>query len=97
VPLAKRIALHCPAGVPSNFAAFTQQLVADEVQFVGVVGPRCQEIEALIDDASVRAGSPERHFILTTSHPGESLLDPVDFAECLRGDYEGVVQVVEFS
>lgn len=92
---AKKIVLHCPNGVPLNMAEVAEQLVAGGVKFVGTVGPRCEEIENYIDEASVLAGSPERNFVLTSSHPGETLQDAIKFAKCLGGDYEGAVQVVE--
>ena len=73
------------------------QFVASGVKFVGVVGPSCEEIEGILDEVFVLAGSPERNFVLTSSHPGETLQDAVEFAECLIGEYQGAVQVVEIS
>ncbi|MCV2366482.1 hypothetical protein LNV23_23920, partial [Paucibacter sp. DJ1R-11] len=92
---AKKVVLHCPNGVPPRLHEVAGKFVAGGVKFVGAVGPKCDEVEEIIDEAAVLAGSPGRNFILTSSHPGESLQDAIDFAECLTGDYEGPVQVVE--
>jgi len=41
-------------------------------------------------------GSPERNFILTSSHPGETIEDAIEFALLsLHDEYAGEVQVVE--
>lgn len=97
MPFAKKIVLHCPNGVPLNMAEVATQFVLDGVMFVGAVGPACREIEDIVDDASVSAGSPERNFILTSSHPNQSVQEAVEFAQDLGGEYEGPVQVVELS
>lgn len=92
---AKKIVLHCPNGVPLIISVVAQQFLECGVRFVGTVGPRCEEIESIIDDACIMAGSPEMNFILTSSHPEESLQAAIEFAECIGGEYEGDVQVVE--
>ena len=97
MPFAKKLVLHCPNGVPSGIAELAAQGVTDGVVFVASVGPACRQIEDLVDDAAIAAGSPERNFILTTSHPGETLEEVVEFAERLTGEYEGPVQVVELN
>ncbi|RQO63265.1 hypothetical protein DBR47_01570 [Paucibacter sp. KBW04] len=82
-----------PAGMPELAAQF----VADGVVFVAVLGPACREIEELVDAASIAAGSPQRNFILTSSHPDESVEDVLEFAESLSGEYAGPVQVLEIK
>ena len=67
------------------------KFVDDGVNFIATVGPAYREIEDIIDDASIEAGSPERNFILTSSHLDESLADVIEFAESLTGEYEGPV------
>jgi len=76
-------------------AEVAEQFISSGVKFVAAIGPKCEEIENFIDEASVAAGSPERNFILTSSHPNETLRDAIEFAECLGGEYEGAAQVVE--
>lgn len=87
--------LNCPNGIPDSIDARLDQFVADGVNFVAVVGPACREIEDMVDDASIAAGSPNQNFILTSSHPDESVSEAIEFAERLIGEYEGPVQLVE--
>jgi hypothetical protein len=91
---AKKVVLYCPNGLPSGMAELAAQFVADGVKLVASVGPACREIEDVVDDASISAGSPERNFILTSSHPNESLADVIEFAEGFGGEYEGPVQLL---
>lgn len=91
----KKIVLNCPNGIPDSIDARLDQFVADGVNFVAVVGPACREIEDMVDDASIAAGSPDQNFILTSSHPDESVSETIEFAERLIGEYEGPVQLVE--
>ena len=95
MPFAKHLVLHCPNGVPVSMAELAAQFVVDGVELVASVGPACREIEDIIDDATIEAGSPDRNFILTSSHPGESLADVIAFAQLFVGECDGPVQVVE--
>ncbi len=91
----RKIVLHCSRGVPENMASLAEQFVTDGVVFVATVGPGCSIAEDIIDEVAVSHGSPERNFILTSSHEGESLEDAVEFALSLSDNYAGEVQVVE--
>lgn len=91
----KKIVLHCPNGIPASMTELAAQLVKEGVKFVAVVGPACREIENMVDDASISAGSPDQNFVLTSSHLGESIEEAIEFAERLTGEYEGPVQLVE--
>jgi hypothetical protein len=71
-----------------------EQFIADGVKFVGVVGHDCQLVEDLIDELVVGDGSDPRRFLLTSSHPGESVEEALGFARQLAGDYAGDAQVV---
>ncbi|WP_422014308.1 DUF7684 family protein [Roseateles sp.] len=97
MPFAPKLVLHCPNGIPAAMEELAQQFVADGVKMVAIVGPSCREIEDTVDNAAVAAGSPERHFILTSSHPNDSLAEVIEFAEGFVGDYEGPVQVVKIA
>jgi hypothetical protein len=59
------------------------------------VGEDCARIEDIIDELVVGDGSDESRFILTSSHPDESLSEAVEFALSLRSEYAGEVQVVQ--
>jgi hypothetical protein len=78
-----------------------EQLVEEFIQagvtFIAVVGNECVRVEDLIDETVVGDGTEER-FILTSSHPGQTVADAVEFARSLSLEYAGDdVQVVELS
>jgi hypothetical protein len=70
--------------------------IRDGVVFVGVVGTDCSKVEDIMDELVVGDGDQDK-FILTSSHPGESLDDAIEFAKSLTGEFEGDVQVVELN
>jgi hypothetical protein len=72
-----------------------EQFLADGVKFVGVVGQECERVEAIIDELVVGDGSNPSRFLLTSSHPGESIAQVVAFANSLSAEYAGEVQLVE--
>jgi hypothetical protein len=59
------------------------------------VGQDCARIEDIIDELVVGDGTREPYFILTSSHPGETLAEAVEFAESLAHEYAGEVHVIE--
>ena len=95
MPSARKVVLHCKNGVPSNIAGLASQFVKDGVVFVATVGPGCQRAEDIIDKVAIEHGSPDRNFILTSSHPDETLEEVIEFARSLSAEYAGEVQVVE--
>jgi hypothetical protein len=94
VPYARKIVLDCPDGQRAPLDDMVAQFLRDGVIFVGVVGEDCARIEDMIDALVVGDGSDPDRFILTSSHPGETLEEAVAFASVLTGDYAGPVQVV---
>jgi hypothetical protein len=95
MPYASKVVLHCPRGYTPAVDALVEDFVRGGVKFVGVVGPDCARVEGIVDELVVGDGSDSSRFLLTSSHPGESLGEAVQFARDLTGDYEGEVQVVE--
>jgi hypothetical protein len=71
-----------------------EDFIREGVAFVGVVGEDCIKIEDIIDQLVVGDGSDESRFILTSSHPEETVEDALNFAESLTLEYEGEAQVV---
>lgn len=72
-----------------------EDFLNDNVLFVGVIGKNCEKVEEIIDELVVGDASKSGRFILTSSHPDESLADVVKFVESLSDSYQGMVQVVE--
>jgi type 1 glutamine amidotransferase len=95
VSYTRKIILHSPRGLNGRVEELAQEFVASGVAFVGCVGRDCEAVEDLVDWVAIANGSPERNFILTSAHPGESLKQAMVFAQSLTGEYEGEVQVVE--
>jgi hypothetical protein len=95
MPYGRKIVLHCPTGYHERLDGMVEQFIQDRVIFVGVVGKDCAKVEDIIDELVVGGGSDDSRFILTSSHPGESLSEAVEFAMSLTGEYAGEVQVVQ--
>lgn len=90
-----KVVLHSKSGYWPEMDALIESLIRDGVKFVGVVGDDCEKIEDIIDEMVVGEGNND-NFILTSSHPGESLEEAIEFARSLSLEYAGEVQVVEF-
>lgn len=90
----QKVVLHCPVGYRMGLDALVEQFVADGVKFVGVVGEDCDQVEDIIDELVVGDGTAPTRFILTSSHPSESIEDVVEFARYVSSAGDGVAQVV---
>jgi hypothetical protein len=92
----KKIVLHCPQGYNEKVDAMVEDFIRDGVYLVAVVGNDCDKVEDIIDELVVGDGSDESRYILTSSHPGETIDEVVAFAKSLTGEYsDSEVQVVE--
>src|SRR5579871_1373389 len=98
MPYARKIVLNCPHGATPKLDQLVEDFIQAGVIFIGVVGKDCSRVEDIIDEIVVGDGGLDR-FVLTSSHPGESIADVIEFAESLTtGEYAGQdVQVVELS
>lgn len=88
-----KIILHLQSSAPADLGRLVEAFLSDGVKFVGVVGTEASRVEDLIDELVVGDGSDSERFILTSSH--ESLVEAVEFANSLSGEYSGDVQVIE--
>jgi hypothetical protein len=93
----RKIVLTCPNGATLRLEQLVEEFIQDGVQFVAVVGMECERVEDLIDEFVVGDGTRDpNRYILTSSHPNESVDDAVTFARSLTCKYAGeAVQVVE--
>ena len=91
----QKVVLHCGSSKRSGLDELVERFLLDGVKYVGVVGEECALVEDLIDEIVVGDGADESRFILTASHPNQSIEEAVAFAESLSDDYRGEVQVVE--
>jgi len=92
---AKKIVLVSKSGYQLALDALVEQFIRDGVKFVGVVGEDCAKVEDIIDEIVVGDGNND-NFILTSSHPGESVEEVIEFAHLLSLECVDEVQVVEF-
>jgi hypothetical protein len=91
----KKIVLNCPHGATLSLDSLVEDFLQQGFLFIAVVGPECSRVEDLIDELVVGDGRRDR-FILTSSHPGESVADAISFARLLTGEYAGdEIQIVE--
>lgn len=95
MPHPKKIVLHCPQGYRPSIDTLVSEFMRDGVSFVGVVGPDCAKVEDVIDELVVGDGTRDAYFILTSSHPDETIAEAIEFAESLTGEYAGDVHVIE--
>jgi hypothetical protein len=95
MPFAPKIVLHCPTGYRPTLDTLVEQWLSGGVKFVAVVGQDCERIESIIDELVVGDGSNTERYLLTSSHPGESVAQAVTFAQSLSMEYSGEVQVLE--
>ena len=95
MPFAPKVVLHCPTGYHIELDSLVEQFLSDGVKLVAVIGKDCDLVESIIDEIVVGDGSNPDRFLLTSSHPGESVVDVVAFANSLSGEYAGEVQIVE--
>ena len=94
MPHPKKIILHCREGYQPWVDSLVEEFIRDGVIFVGVVGQDCAMIEDIIDEIVVGDGSHDYH-LLTSSHPGESVEDALQFANSLTGEFAGKTHVID--
>ena len=94
LPHSKKIVLHCRNGYTPRLNILVEEFIRDGILYVGGVGKDCAKVEDIIDEIVVGDGS-RGYFLLTASHPGESVEDAVRFASSLTGEYAGEPQVIE--
>ena len=92
---AKKIVLNSPRGYHEELDGLIEKFISDGVIFVGVVGVDCSRVEDIIDQLVVGDGTHEERSLLTSSHPGESVEQALEFANSLTGGFAGEVQIVQ--
>ena len=75
--------------------ALVEDFLRDGVKMVAVVGTDCEKVETIIDELVVGEARDPSRFMLTSSHPGESLDQVLAFVSSLSAEYSGRVQIVE--
>ena len=92
---APKIVLCVPIKDSNALEPFVEDCLRDRVVLIAVVGEGCAHVEDLIDEIIVGDGLDDSRFIVTSSHPDESVEEALEFAEswtCEDGR-EGVQKV----
>jgi hypothetical protein len=79
MPYPSKVILHTPLADPTKLPSFVETCLADGVVLIAVFGSDCARVEDLIDELVVGDGSDESRFVMTSSHPGESLDEVLEF------------------
>ena len=91
--LPPRVVLHSPVSDRAALESFVEQCLHDEVALIAVVGDDAEALETEIDWLVVGDGSDDGRFVVTSSHPGESLQEVLDFAAAWHCEREGLLEV----
>ena len=75
-----KIVLCAPLTDKEALEPFVEKCLRDQVVLIAVVGDGCRHVEDLIDEITVGDGSDQSRFIVTTSHPTESIEAVLEFA-----------------
>lgn len=89
-----KIVLALPISDEAMLPAFVEQCVARNVSLIAVQGDGCERIEDEIDGLIVGDDTDDSRFITTSSHPGETLEEAVEFATAWRVNADGPTEVV---
>lgn len=89
-----KIVLALPISDKASLATFVEQCVARNVSLIAVQGEGCARIEDEIDWLIVGDGTDDSRFITTSSHPGETLEEALEFATAWWVSADGPTEVV---
>lgn len=92
----KKIVIHSIKGYRPELDVLINQLIANGVLFIGVVGEDASRIEDVIDELCVGDGTGKPYEMLTSSHEGESVEEAVNFANQLTGKFSGNTKLIKF-
>jgi len=92
--LAPKVILLCPLVQPERLEPFVEECLRQAVKLVAVVGEGCEEVEETIDWTVVGDGTDRGRFLLTSSHPAESIEEVRRFAAiCEPWGPDGIQEV----
>lgn len=90
-----KIVLTLPIADKVMLPAFVEQCIARNVSLIAVHGEACERIEDEIDWLIVGDGTDDSRFITTSSHPGETLEEVVEFATAWWVNADGPTEIVQ--
>lgn len=90
-----KIVLHTRVSYDPRFDAFLRGLLARKIVLFCAVGVDCAAWEEAMDWACIGPAGEALGIVVTTSHPGETVAEVVEFAEMFRTDAPSVVEIIE--
>jgi hypothetical protein len=94
-PAAKKIVLHARVPYERAHDLLLQQLPDRKIALFCAVGVDCCAWEDAMDWTCIGPDGESRGFVVTTSHPEESLADAIAFAEAWTLDEPSGVEIIE--
>lgn len=97
---ARKVVLVSHGGYRAEHDALLSELLARRIEIFCAVGKDCQRWEDVMDEMVVGPADGRPHFVLTTSHPDESVDEVVAFARLLHveggaSERNGDVDIIE--
>ena len=92
---AKRIVLVSKTGYDASHDDLLRDLIARKIGLFCAVGHDCELWEEAMDELVVGPNGEDTWHVTTTSHPGETTAEVVDFAKMFHLDEPGDVEVIE--
>jgi hypothetical protein len=89
-----KIVLELPMSDGALLPAFVENCLVRNVSLIAVLGDGCERVEDEIDWLIVGDGSDDSRFITTSSHPGETLGQVVEFATMWWVNADGPTEIV---
>ena len=91
--LPPRIVLHSPVIDRSALEAFVEQCLRDAVRLIAIVGDGAETLEEEVDWLVIGEGADKSRFVVTSSHPNESIEEVMEFASGWRCERDGLLEV----
>jgi len=92
---APKLVLQLPLSNPNLLQPFVEACLRDGVTLIAVVGEGASKMENLIDDFIVGDGSDRSRFIVTTSHPDETVEEVMEYARSWDEEQGQPVELVK--
>ena len=93
--IAKKVVLVSRSGYESSHDAMLQSLIDRRIELFCAVGEDCELWEEIMDELVVGPDGKGKWTVTTTSHPGESVAEVIEFASQFILDEPSEVEVIE--
>jgi hypothetical protein len=91
--LPPRIVLHSPVADQAALEPFVEQCLVDGVCLIAIIGEGAEALEEEVDWLVIGDGADKSRFLVTSSHPEESLEEVLEFASGWNCEREGLSEV----